>query len=266
MQRQTTESNALERKAAQITRPSKLNRAVYLLFTRLISLRRFHSLRVAHADRLPGPRHSGPLLVVVNHASWWDPLPILLLQMKLMPERIAYAPSDAEALEKARSLRRVGSFPVATGTLSGTKAFIRDCRYILSLPDSILFITPEGEFTDPRIRPLRLRRGVATLLSKMGPVTVLPLAFEYTFWSDPRPEILTSWGEPICVQSGASMTTDEWQAKLTASLTATMDELAGISMRREHWRFENIAYGRLGPRNLLAIMADLKALLRSERR
>lgn len=262
MQSQAFEDNAAAESRSMVPRPTRFNLAIYLLFTRLCSIRHFQSLRIANLERMPENGGEGPLVVFINHASWWDPLPILLLQLKLMPERVAYAPSDAEGLRKASSLRRVGSFPVATGTLSGTKTFIRDCRHVLSIPDAVLFVTPQGEFTDARMRPLKLRRGLAALLAKMDHVTVLPLAVEYTFWGDAKPEILASWGEPIQMEPGRSVSIAEWQEALTTSLTTTMDELAEISIRREHWRFRNIVYGRMGKRNILELIADIKTVLR----
>src|SRR3954469_866020 len=47
--------------------------------------RHFHALRVARSGPLPD-LPDGPLIVVVNHAAWWDPLIGLVLSAE-MPER-----------------------------------------------------------------------------------------------------------------------------------------------------------------------------------
>jgi 1-acyl-sn-glycerol-3-phosphate acyltransferase len=190
---------------------------------------------------------------------------MFMLQLMLLPKRVMYAPSDAVALTIGKRLPRMGFFPVDRGTLKGTRDFFKDCGYVLGLQNSVLCITPEGRFTDGRIRPLRLERGLAALLSRMEAVTVVPLAIEYTFWDGQRPELLTSWGEPICVANGKSKSTNEWQGILTDALTATMDELADLSQRREVWKFRPLIQGSMGFRNTKGLIGDLKALCKRDR-
>src|SRR5271168_2379987 len=70
------------------------------LFTRHVELfylaRNFHAVRLSRSCR-PGPVPDGPLIIVLNHPSWWDPLVGLLLA-ELFPDRAHYAPMDANAL------------------------------------------------------------------------------------------------------------------------------------------------------------------------
>jgi len=233
---------------------------------RLNLLSKFESLRVVHEERLASVPSRTPLIVYLNHPSWWDPAPVMEVKFRAFPGRAAYYPTESRALERASHLRRIGSFPLYAGSVSGTKRLIRDCEYVLSQPDSMLVITPEGKFSDVRKRPLELRRGLASLLSKLKTVTVVPLAIEYTLWDEKRLEILACWGEPILIADGTAKCTNEWQALVMESLTRTLDELAEISIKREGWRFRPLLHGRLGPRNLKKMVADLRTLYRYRNR
>ena len=56
------------------------------------------------AGRLRCP--DGPLIVVLNHPSWWDPLVGLVLT-ELFPDRAHYFPMDAHALQRYRIFQRL---------------------------------------------------------------------------------------------------------------------------------------------------------------
>jgi hypothetical protein len=72
-------------------------------------------------------------------------------------------------------------------------------RSASKFPDSVLWVTPEGRFTDVRTRPAIFRPGLASLVARLDTFTLVPLAFEYTFWDERLPEILVSCGQPIAV-------------------------------------------------------------------
>jgi hypothetical protein len=89
-------------------------------------------------------------------------------------------------------MRRLGLFGIAQDTYEGASLFLRVGRKLLSQPDTLFYLTPQGGFTDARVRPVRLRPGLTHLLSQVPRVTVLPLAVEYPFWYESAPEALVS--------------------------------------------------------------------------
>lgn len=186
--------------------------------------RHFHSVRVSGDRRLP----AGPVIVVMNHPSWWDPM-IGLLLTGLFPERTPFAPMDAVALEKYRLFRRLGFFGVERGTRAGAREFLRQSRAILQRPDAMLWVTAQGEFTDARVRPIRLKPGIEHL----GPVPILPLALEYAYWHESRPEVLIRFGPPC-------------RDNITGALQKTADHLAADSVARNEAAFETILGGTAG--------------------
>ena len=53
-----------------------------------------------------------PLLLCLNHASWWDPLVAMTLGVRFLEARDHRAPMDAAQLERFGFMRRLGMFPI----------------------------------------------------------------------------------------------------------------------------------------------------------
>jgi 1-acyl-sn-glycerol-3-phosphate acyltransferase len=258
METLSPQARSIAASSSDIRTPSPVLLALYQMSVRLRLGWNFRSLRIANAERFP--TDAQPLIVFMNHPSWWDPAPSMLLHHEFRPTGRLFAPVDEAALARAGYLRRLGFFPIRTGSVSGARKFLKDARHLLGIPGAVLWVTPEGEFTDPRERPLRLRRGLAKLISTLDEVTILPMALEYPFWDGTRPEILTSFGEPIRIRDGQAKTTAEWQRILAQSLTDTQDELAELVVARQANRFRVLFFGPLGVRGLVRLLRDMKPL------
>jgi len=106
---------------------------------------------------------SGPVIVAMNHASWWDPLVGLLLSQRLghlFGGRAHAAPMEAGALQRYGFFRWLGFYPVDRSSRRGLVRFVGESEAILDRPGAALWITPQGRFADPRERPLRVESGV----------------------------------------------------------------------------------------------------------
>jgi len=139
---------------------------------------------------------------------------------------------------------RMGVFGVALDSPGAAARFLKTSIHVLSDPASMLWITAEGEFTDPRRRPLRLRPGIAHLARRVPGAIILPLALEYTFWDESRPEVLARFGAPV--ETGAQHSVAEWTAILQDALGATMDGLAAEAMQRDPALFQTLLRGGAG--------------------
>jgi hypothetical protein len=168
---------------------------------------------------------------------------------------------DAAALKHYAVLRKLGLFAVESGTPRGAAQFLRAAREILATPNSVLWLTPEGRFTDIRTRPAIFRPGLAALVARLGACTLVPLAFEYTFWDERLPEILGSCGQVIEVTDGRLHSADEWGDRLTAAMAATQDELAALAKLRDPALFTTILSGRVGIGGVYEAWKRLLALL-----
>ncbi len=204
----------------------------------------FHAVRLSSGTR-PRLDPDLPLIVVLNHPSWWDPLVGALLAA-LFPERAHYAPIDAAALERYRFFAKIGFYGVEQNSPRGALQFLRATSAILSLPASAAWITAQGEFTDARCRPVRLRGGVGHLASRLDRGVIVPLALEYVFWDERLPEALARFGTPLLISEGHELGPAQWVARVAAALEATQDALRGDALTRDPARFETLLGGRVG--------------------
>jgi 1-acyl-sn-glycerol-3-phosphate acyltransferase len=220
--------------------------------------RHFHALRLSRAGR---PRVTGdPLLIVLNHPSWWDPLVCLILS-QLFTNYIHFAPIDAAALNRYGFFRRLGFYPVELGSPRGAITFLRTTTQLLSRPGVAVWLTAQGRFVDPRIRPPGLRGGVGHLVHRLANASVLPLAIEYPFWDERLPEVLTRFGDPMPVGGGNPT---EWTERIEAALAATQDALAAEAQARDREAFDVLLRGRSGVGGVYDWWRRLRARLRHE--
>jgi len=205
--------------------------------------RRFHALRISRSG-LPQVPHGKKLIIYSNHPSWWDPALFIVAAAKLLPDRASYGPMEAHQLKRYGLLRRMGVFGIDPTSARGAASFLQIGRRVLEDPRRVLWVTAEGKFSDPRQRPVILQPGIAHLARHVPDVVFLPLAIEYSFWNESRPEALIRFGPPI--EIGPRRDVTEATAALGAALTATMDALARESMTRDPAFFRPLVRGVAG--------------------
>jgi 1-acyl-sn-glycerol-3-phosphate acyltransferase len=226
--------------------------------------RHFNAIRVV-ADGSPPPLDGWPLVLYANHPSWWDAVVFMHAIHHYWPDRRAYGPMDAEALEKYRFFRRIGVFGVDMHSRRGAAQFLRMARKVIRHDDAALCLTPQGRFSDARERPVELRPGLGHLLEKAQRVAVVPLAIEYTFWEERLPELLLRFGEPIHVESGNGLEHETWTAELTSRLESNMDQLAAAGQSRDAGRFESILTGNVGVGGIYDLWRRARAWVHGKR-
>ncbi len=206
-------------------------------YLRWYFFRNFRAVRISRAG-LPRMPDGRPVIIFTNHPSWWDPAFFILLSNTLLRDRIGFGPMDAESFAQYGILRRMGIFGIDLGTARGAARFLDVSLRVLQNPRAALWITAEGHFTDPRPRPIRLRPGLAHLARRVPNAVLVPLALEYGFWNERKPEALCRFGSPI--DSGRERDVAGWTALLEDALTATMDALAAESAARNPALFETL--------------------------
>jgi 1-acyl-sn-glycerol-3-phosphate acyltransferase len=224
----------------------------------------FHAVRLANTGR-PFPPADEPLLIVLNHPSWWDPMVALVLSKVFCGGREEFAAIDAVAVRRYAFLTRLGFVGVDTKSLRGAAEFLKAGEAILSQPNRVFWVTAQGRFTDVRERPLNLRSGVGHLAARLDRGVVLPLALEYTFWTERTPEALVSFGEPLRVADHAGLSGRTWTQRIEAELTRTLDALNRDAAARDPARFTTLLDGRTGVGGVYDVWRRVKAWGRGRR-
>ena len=240
----------------------------FMWYVRRYLRRHFHAVRLlAGPDGGPGHPDLGddPVLVATNHPGWWDPLVFLLAGATLYPGRMSYGPIDAAALGKYKFLERIGFVGIEPGTWRGSARFLRMARAALERSDVIFWITAQGEFTDPRARPVVIRPGVGHAVAGATRGVVVPFAVEYPFWSERCPEAVAAFGTAVRIADHPGRSAGEWTSVLAAELTATQDRLAAAAITRDPAAFRPLLAGRAGVGPAYDTIRRIGAWLRGRR-
>ncbi len=223
----------------------------------------FHALRLSKLSS-PLPVSPEPALIVMNHPSWWDPLVAFILSGQ-WKDRIHYGAIDATALRQYKLFKRLGFVGVDTSSLRGAVEFLRVGQSILSRPQNLLWVTPQGRFADVRDRPLQLKSGVGRLASRLTTGFVIPLAIEYVFWNERTPEILAQFGNPISIDSQIKCDGRHWNLRIEEALQVTLDQLSHDARSRDLARFDTLVSGRTGVGGVYDLWRRFRATLAGKR-
>ena len=206
--------------------------------------RHFHAVRLAQGGPPQLPADES-VLIYFNHHAWWDPLVALALS-DLFPDRRHYGVAENAGIGQYKFLEKLGFFGIDTDTWSGAATFLRLGQAILECRDTALWMTPEGDFTDLRKRPVVFQPGMAHLVRRLDRGWVLPLALEYQFWNERTAEVLCKFGPPVDLSRQPRHSVQDWNQLLTGRLESTMDELAELAMTRDEHHFETWLRGKVG--------------------
>jgi len=129
----------------------------------------------------------------------------------------------------------------------------------------MLWLTPQGRFTDVRERPVQFKAGIGHLCDAAEHVCFLPLAVEYVFWEERLPEILVCFGSPVESRPDDALdAADACSALLASRLTETQDSLAAEAQQRDPNRFQTLLSGRSGVGGIYDWWRSAKARWRGE--
>jgi 1-acyl-sn-glycerol-3-phosphate acyltransferase len=150
---------------------------------------------------LTGEYHntSRPLLVIANHATWWDGFWVLYLNNKVFRKKFHFMMLE-EQLKRYRLFNHTGGFSVR----KGSRSVIESLEYTAGLlrdPGNMVLLFPQGEITTMHTRRFHFMRGVEWILDRVPDVQVLFVANMVDWFSAPRPGLYV-WYEEYGVEGG----------------------------------------------------------------
>lgn len=231
----------------------------FLGYARNYARKHFHAVRVAEEhNAISALGH--PVLLYLNHPSWWDPIVSAVLCSEYFRTYRHYSPIDAAALQKYKFFSKIGFFGVSQGDLCSARRLLEIGSEILGDKGSALWVTPQARFADVRERPLQIGTAIAHLARHSSDCIVLPVAIEYAFWEEKTPEALVRFGQPIKTSDLQHV----WHKPefFEAALSDTMNALAADSIHRNHNRFRIVVSGKAGVGGVYDVWRRLKANLR----
>lgn len=257
------ETRAADEARRQLARRSSAWFAGFsVIFARALR-RDFHAVRVSRAGPAPAPA-TPALLIYANHPSWWDAAIFVVLMARLFPGRPGHAPIDDAMMRRYGFMARIGAFGVEQDSRRGAAVFLAAAASILGEPRGLLFVTAQGRFADPRERPVRLAPGLVHLLDRAPQAILVPMALDYPFWDERKPELLIRFGAPIPAASLLSLDRAARHARLAGGLEAVMDDLAAEGIARSAVAFTTLIEGGAGVGGVYDVWRRARAAVRRE--
>jgi 1-acyl-sn-glycerol-3-phosphate acyltransferase len=219
---------------------------LYWLFARRSLARSFSRVWLQQHGPLPEPR-GGPLLLYLNHSSWWDGYLMYVIHRVVLQGRF-----DVHLLMEEKQLRAYRFF-TWSGAFSINRQDPEDSRRAQQYAANLLgggrrpralFIFPQGKIVPADRRPLVTYPGIARIVALAGPLTLCPVALRYEFLGQ-------QWAHAFIRMGPAHRATDPSDvegtlADVTARLTAVCDALRDDVLELRLERFRPLLRGRRG--------------------
>ncbi len=188
---------------------------------------RFYALRIKNLEAFKERRNSNfPCIIYATHMNWWDGI----VGYNLMRRAFHVRPRMMiEEMNRFPLFSLIGAFPV---NKASAQAAMISLKYIiddLKEPDMCFWIFPQGIVKPPNYRPIEFQTGMVyvaqNVAKKHGGVNLIPIAVNYTFLREDRPECLAEVGEPIIItKENAKFDRHEFTQKIQKEFEQLCDE------------------------------------------
>ncbi|MEZ4414491.1 MAG: lysophospholipid acyltransferase family protein [Gemmatimonadota bacterium] len=194
-----------------------------------VLLRSLHAVRILGAPTaLDATR---PLLIVANHASWWDGFLVQRLARRLRPVAQLHTIMLERELRRAPFLRHTGALGLVPGSLASTRSLLKRLHALRrASPELVVQVYPQGRIVPSRRRPLGFQRGVGAIARALVDPIILPVGLHLEPLNHPRPTAFVVCGPPV--PDGRTPSAEELEDHVTRGLDRF---LARIDEAGEHW-------------------------------
>jgi 1-acyl-sn-glycerol-3-phosphate acyltransferase len=224
-------------------KPAKTNRfwlTIASLFFFNMLQNRFYAFRYNGVENYKNRDDKCPTIIFAPHCNWWDGIVLYNIAHRICHKEIRLM---VEELNRFPLLRRGGAYSVNKKSAQSAMKALKYSVDLLEDLRNILFIFPQGIIRPPHFRPIEFQTGLTYIaqnaVKKYGKINLIPIAIDYCFFRDNRPEVVVDFGK--CIElTNTNIDRKEYTKFLEASLTQTCDE-----------QFLNISQGKVEDYDIL---------------
>ena len=224
-------------------KPAKTNRfwlTVASLFFFNMLQNRFYAFRYNGFENYNNRDKTVPTILFAPHSNWWDGIVLYNTTHRICKKEIRLM---VEELNRFPLLRRGGAYSV---NKKSPQSAMKALKYSVDLLKDLrnqLCIFPQDIIRPPHYRPIEFQTGLAYIaqsaVKKYGKINLIPLAIEYCFFRDNRPEVVVDFGK--CIElTDKNIDRHEYTKFLEQALTETCDV-----------QFHNISTGKVEDYDIL---------------
>ena len=187
---------------------------------------RFYAFRYTGVESYKNRDEKYPTILFAPHANWWDGIVLYNITHRICKKEIRLM---VEELNRFPLLRRAGAYSVNKKSAQSAMHALKYSVEMLKDLGNTLCIFPQGIIRPPHFRPIEFQTGLAYIAQnaakKYGKVNLIPVAIDFCFFRDNRPEVVVDFGERIEVTAvEADIDRKEYTHFLAAKLTETCDK------------------------------------------
>ena len=159
---------------------------------------RFYSFKIKNADNLKKRNPDYASILYAPHCNWWDGIVGYNIVKRLLDARMRMM---IEEMNRFPILAKAGAFPVNKKSAQASMQALQYAVDQLCEKDIVMWLFPQGIIRPPMYRPIEFQTGMAYLaknvIKKCGGINLVPVAVNYAFLREDKPEVLAEIGEPI---------------------------------------------------------------------
>jgi len=187
--------------------------------------KRFYAFSYRGAENFHSKAQDMPIIMYAPHSNWWDGIVAYAVcngichrEMRLM----------VEELKRFPLLRHAGCFSINKKSPQASMEAIKYAIDQLSDPNLNLYLYPQGIIRPPNYRPIEFQSGLAYMVEKAvkkyGKVGLLPVAVNYFFLRDNRPEVFVEFGKRLELFEDKKFNRKEFTEYLAKNLEELCDK------------------------------------------
>ena len=159
---------------------------------------RFYAFRYRGAENYFESDRSIPSILFAPHCNWWDGIVFYNITHRIFHKEIRLM---IEELNRFPLFSKGGAYSIKKKSAQSAMKALKYSVDLLSDLRNMLCIFPQGIIRPPHYRPIEFQTGLAYIaqnaVKKYGRVNLIPVAFDYTFFRDNRPEVVVDFGKRI---------------------------------------------------------------------
>ncbi len=203
---------------------------------------RFYAFRYKGEENFFEREKDVPTIFFAPHCNWWDGIVLYNISHRICHKEIRLM---IEELNRFPLLRRGGGFSVNKKSPQSAMKALQYSVDVIGDLRNILFIFPQGIIRPPHYRPIEFQTGLAYIaqnaVKRYGRVNLIPVAIDYCFFRDNRPEVVVNFGKRIELDR---QNIDSDRKSLSHSLEKALTEACDAQAK-------DISQGEVGNYNIL---------------
>ncbi len=159
---------------------------------------RFYAFRYEGEENYYNGDTNVPTILFAPHCNWWDGIVLYNITHRIFHKEIRLM---VEELNRFPLLRRGGAYSVNKKSPQSAMKALQYSVDVVGDLRNILCIFPQGIIRPPHFRPFEFQTGLTYIaqnaVKKYGKINLIPVAVDYCFFRDNRPEVVVKFGKRI---------------------------------------------------------------------